>query len=196
MRINNKEHLKLAWRVHSLLPDFTVEDTWLLPMTLKANESIQEVQLVFAQAMHETATRGMAGLLFKFRFFLGRVFGWEDPVSPVSALPEGSIRARYAEQESLQAKDFTSNGFGGFVPVYHLEMEILLEIENKTVLAACHLGKVQLGPNDFGVHMTIYVKPKGRFGKFYMQLIKPFRLFIVYPALLKMVGKQWKRYKS
>ena len=42
--------------------------------------------------------------------------------------------------------------------------------------------------------MAIYVKPKGTFGKLYMLAIKPFRLLIVYPALLKSIKKKWEQY--
>ena len=77
-----------------------------------------------------------------------------------------------------------------------LDSETLAEIENKTVLAACHLGKVMVGQNTYVIHLTIYVKPKGLFGHIYMQIIKPFRHYIVYPVMLKIIGKQWDKYKS
>jgi len=194
MKISNSEHLNHPWRVHSLLPDMKVEDVWLLPVKLDDKQTIGEVQAVFAQAIKETSNRGVAGLLFKFRFFLGKVFGWDEKVNSTSTLPVGSIRARYAGQESLGPADFSSKGFDSFIPVYSLEMESLAEIENKTVLAALHLGKVALGQHQFGIQMTVYVKPKGLFGETYMQLIKPFRLYIVYPFLLKLIGKQWEKY--
>jgi hypothetical protein len=196
MRINKEEHLKHAWRVHRLLPDFRIEDTWLLPIRLDANQNVQEVQSVFAKALEETSSTGVAGLLFKFRLFLGSVFGWDDEVKSVSTLPAGSIRARYANQESLEPKDFSVKEVDKFVPVYDLGLESLAEIENKTVLAAIHLGKILLSSNTYGIQMTIYVKPKGLFGQFYMQLINPFRHYIVYPVMLKIIGKQWDKYKS
>lgn len=196
MRISKEEHLKHPWRVHRLLPDFKIEDTWLLPITLDARQTIGEVQSVFVQSLHETANSGVAGMLFKFRLYLGRVFGWEDNIKSIVALPIGSIRARYADQESLQASDFELDGFGDFVPVYDLRIESLSEIENKTVLAALHLGKIPLGEHKYGVQMTVYVQSKGLFGSFYMQLIKPFRLYIVYPVMLKIIGMQWDKYQS
>ncbi len=39
--------------------------------------------------------------------------------------------------------------------------------------------------------MGIYVKPRGRLGEVYMKLIQPFRLFIVYPALMRQIGRMW-----
>jgi hypothetical protein len=42
--------------------------------------------------------------------------------------------------------------------------------------------------------MAVYVKPKGLLGKLYMKLIKPFRHWIVYPALMKEAKVCWERY--
>jgi len=39
--------------------------------------------------------------------------------------------------------------------------------------------------------MGVYVKPRGRFGSAYMALIGPFRHFIVYPALMRQIGRAW-----
>jgi len=36
------------------------------------------------------------------------------------------------------------------------------------------------------------VKPNGLFGKAYMAAIKPFRYLIVYPALMRMIGREWR----
>jgi hypothetical protein len=42
--------------------------------------------------------------------------------------------------------------------------------------------------------MTVLVKPNGAFGKLYMAGIKPFRHTIVYPQLIKSIGKNWPQY--
>lgn len=39
--------------------------------------------------------------------------------------------------------------------------------------------------------MAVYVKPRGPFGKGYMALIKPFRYWIVYPALMRQIERAW-----
>lgn len=84
-----------------------------------------------------------------------------------------------------------SNGSLDFATVYILENEHLSEIENKTVHAALHFSRVSIGEAAWGVHMAVYVKSKGLLGKIYMLLIKPFRLWIVYPALMKIVKDEW-----
>lgn len=191
MQVNKEEHLKHPWRVHSLLPDLRIEDVWLLPIELTEDQKVGEVNDAFIQALEATATSGMAGWLFRFRFFLGRIFGWEDETKAKEQLPEGSIRERYVKKEGLSSLDVDLKSFGDFVPVYNFNDEILSEIENATVLAAAHFGRIQKPGGKYGVQMTIYVKPKGLFGEFYMLLIKPFRLLIVYPTMLKMIGRQW-----
>jgi hypothetical protein len=46
--------------------------------------------------------------------------------------------------------------------------------------------------NVWGIQMAVYVTPKGWFGKAYMLLIKPFRLWIVYPAMMSAASTRWK----
>lgn len=40
--------------------------------------------------------------------------------------------------------------------------------------------------------MAVLVKPNGLLGKAYMAAIKPFRYLIVYPALVRMIGREWR----
>lgn len=196
MRINKEEHLKQPWRVHRLLPDLRIEDVWELPVEMDDRQGVGELYHTFVKAMEKTARSGAAGALFRLRFFLGRVFGWEQKEKAKDRFPKGSIRARYAEQEGLTRLEMSYPAFGDFVPVYDLREEMLAEIENETVLAAAHFGRVLKSNGRYGAHMTVYVKPKGWFGAVYMALIKPFRLLIVYPAMLAMIGRQWNKYQG
>lgn len=195
MRIAKEEHLKHHWRVHRLLPDLSIEDVWALPVALRPDQNISELNRVFKQALEKTSATGLAGWLFRLRFYLGKVFGWDDTPTATEALPAGSIRARYALQEGVTELEVDDQG-SGFVPVYQLKDEMLSEIENKTVLAAVHFGRVAKGDGQFGVQMTVYVKPKGLFGTVYMWLIKPFRLLVVYPVMLKLIGREWEKFQQ
>jgi Protein of unknown function (DUF2867) len=40
--------------------------------------------------------------------------------------------------------------------------------------------------------MAIYVKPNGVLGTAYMAVIKPFRYWIVYPALMREIAREWR----
>ena len=193
MLLNPSEHSKHPWKVHKLLPDLRIEDVWQLPVVMESNHSLALLQEQFAKASSSLTKKGVAGLLFRIRFFIGNLMGW-DKKEVVAKLIPGSIRERYAQAEGLTFEALPEPGNADFTPVYNLEHESLVEIENATVLAAIHLGRVPLNETQFTVQMTIYVKPKGVFGNVYMMLIKPFRHWIVYPALLKMIAKLWKDY--
>lgn len=55
-----------------------------------------------------------------------------------------------------------------------------------------HIGWV---PDDSGCYrgqMTVLVKPNGLLGRIYLAAIVPFRYLIVYPALMRMIGRGWR----
>ena len=78
-----------------------------------------------------------------------------------------------------------------FDPLYKTAREAAAEISNKTVHAMMHLGWVDKGHGDNQGQMAVLVKPRGHFGKVYMDLIKPFRYWVVYPALLRQIERAW-----
>ena len=41
--------------------------------------------------------------------------------------------------------------------------------------------------------MAVLVKPNGPLGSAYMNAISPFRHLIVYPALMRQIGREWRR---
>ncbi len=195
IKIDEKQHLKQPWRVHALLPDFELEDVWRVPVKLKREHSLAQFLDAFSKSNEEViSARSMAGILFKIRLFLGKIFKWDEKPA-IDYLIPGSIRERYALEENLSFEELIHPGKEDFIPVYQLENEFLSEIENKTVHAALHLGRVSLD-DDFTIQMAVYVKPKGFFGRAYMQIIKPFRHWVVYPALMKSAKESWERYKD
>jgi hypothetical protein len=55
-----------------------------------------------------------------------------------------------------------------------------------------HLAWVDQGEGRYQGQMAVYVKPRGRLGKGYMALIKPFRYWVVYPALMRQIEREWR----
>jgi hypothetical protein len=55
-----------------------------------------------------------------------------------------------------------------------------------------HIGRVPDGTGGFRVQMAVLVKPNGLFGTAYMVAIRPFRHLIVYPPLLREMGRDWR----
>ena len=66
------------------------------------------------------------------------------------------------------------------------------EIVNRTVHGVLHLAWV---PDPAGGHrgqMAVYAKPDGRLGAAYMAAITPFRHLLVYPSMLRSIGRSWR----
>jgi len=83
---------------------------WLQPIAFNCSDQFAKVN---AQLMNS----GMAGLLFRIRFFIGRLFKWDEKQLQDHLIP-GSMRFRYAQQESLTYDDLPDPGSGIFNLVY------------------------------------------------------------------------------
>ena len=80
-----------------------------------------------------------------------------------------------------------------FGPLYRTDTEFAAELSNQTVHGVMHLAWVEQGDGRYQGQMAVYVKPRGRLGQGYMELIKPFRHWIVYPALMRQIERRWNR---
>src|SRR5205807_8226507 len=96
----------------------------------------------------------------------------------------GSESAARNSWEMHQAAD-------GFIPLYRTDDVRAAENSIATVHGVLHLAWVEEGGGRHRAHMAVYVKPRGRLGKTYMMLIGPFRHLIVYPSLMRAIGRAW-----
>jgi Protein of unknown function (DUF2867) len=55
-----------------------------------------------------------------------------------------------------------------------------------------HMAWVPDGAGSYRGQMAVLVKPNGLFGEAYMAAIAPFRHLIVYPPLMRGIGRDWK----
>lgn len=194
MQISENKHYEHPWISHDLLKDFYLEDVWQFPVQLNEKHDIQLFQTEMMEGLGELKEKGLPGFLFKIRFFIGRIFDWDEKGKAHPPMERGSIRERYAQAFNLKTQDLQDPGSDDFVPVYLTENESLAEIKNATVHAGLHLGKVPQKNGNYTVQMAVYVKPNGFLGKVYMALIKPFRHTIVYPVLMRNTGKRWEKF--
>ncbi len=65
------------------------------------------------------------------------------------------------------------------------------EIVNRTVHGVMHIGWVQDRGDRYRGQMAVYVKPNGLLGSGYMAAIAPFRHRVVYPRMLREMGRRW-----
>lgn len=188
MKLPKTAHTSRPWRIHEIAPDFTVEDVWLLP-TPGGPDDLPAFVRHMTERRDGPGFTGPAGWLFALRWKLGKLFGWDKEDSGLGKRVP-TLRDRLpADMRDVergpdsQALPFTS--------VYLLGDEWAAELANGTVHGVMHIGWVE---GDDGIHraqMAVLVKPNGWFGKAYMAAILPFRYAIVYPALMRLIGRGW-----
>lgn len=198
MKLPNSEHERRPWRIHELISDFTLEDVWALPMQ-GGPDDFQDLLDMAASFDPSEAESRPTRFLWNLRDRLGAWFDLGEISSPADGEATGALPIPDSSESSLRdrlppdLRDTTSGfTFGAlpFVPLYRLDREAAAEISNKTVHAVGHLAWVEQDGHYEG-RMAVYVKPRGAFGRAYMALIKPFRYWIVYPALMRQMERAW-----
>jgi uncharacterized protein DUF2867 len=184
VRLPDTAHTSRAWRIHEIAPDFELEDVWALPVRGDRDDLPRVVEMMAATDESESSS-GAVRALFALRWKLGELFGWDDPATGVEML-----RDRLPDD----LRDTPRPVFGAlpFESLYLLEDEFAAEIANRTMHGVLHLGWVPDGEGGYRGQMAVLVKPNGLFGRAYMAAIRPFRHFIVYPAMLRESERRWR----
>ena len=198
MRIPSSRHESQPWRIHELVPDFTLEDVWELPVhgrledfprLLEIGTSLDPTDADSLAARALWRIRDLLGVWFN----LGRIAAPEggEPALPIPGTAETSLSERLPEDLRQAAWD-AHFGDVPFRPLYRTATEAAAEVSNKTVHGVMHLGWVPSAGEDdrYSGQMAVYVKPRGRFGTAYMAFIKPFRYWVVYPALMRQIERR------
>ncbi|RHW25500.1 DUF2867 domain-containing protein [Nocardioides immobilis] len=187
-------HTGRPWRIHEIAPDFRLEDVWALP-TPGGPDDLSRLVEQLAAGGDERDFPLPYRILLAIRWRLGDLFGLDDESTGVGDRV-ASLRDRLPDD----LRGTTGPGFEKvpFEPVYLTEDEYVAEVANSTVHALLHLGWVEDASVRGGhrAQMAVLVKPNGWFGEAYMAFIKPFRHLVVYPALLRTIGRQWARQVS
>ncbi len=79
-----------------------------------------------------------------------------------------------------------------FTSIYLLDDEWAAEIANRTMRGVLHVGWVPDGTGSYRGQLAVYVRPNGLLGTGYMAAIRPFRHVIVYPQMLRQIGRAWR----
>src|SRR4051794_15724137 len=203
-RLPNSAHESRPWRIREIVPDFTLEDVWALPVEGGAGD-FERVLALMASSDPANADSLAARTLWRLRdrlgswLSLGRIAapagGDRDGAGslPIPGTSETSLSTRLPDDLRGTAAGV---GFGSlpFVPLYRTDVEFAAEVSNQTVHGVMHLAWADQGAGRYQGQMAVYVKPRGPFGKAYMALIKPFRYLIVYPALTRQTERTWNRH--
>jgi Protein of unknown function (DUF2867) len=188
MRLPETAHTSRAWRIHELAGDFRVEDVWSLP-TPGGPDDFPHLVRAFALVDTSRDTSGVVRMLWAIRWKLGELFGWDEPEAGLgSRVPTLQGRLPPDLRDAPAGPEFDALPFR---PLYMLDDEFAAEIANKTVHGLMHLGWVPDGAGGYRGQMAVLVKPNGAFGRAYLTAIRPFRHRLVYPPMLRRLGRNW-----
>ena len=197
MRLPNSAHEARPWVIGEIAPDFKLLDVWALPVQGGLHDFHSFLEAM-ASIDPTDAGSTVSRALFRVRLRLGDWFGWDDATKqrPIPGCSETTLAARLPDRLRGSAKgpligETMKRVAGGFTPLYRTDDEWAAEISNDTVHGVLHLGWVEEGDGRYRAQMGVYVKPRGWLGEVYLKLIEPFRHLIVYPALMRQIGRAW-----
>jgi hypothetical protein len=192
--------------------DFRVEDVWSLPTFGGPDDFPRLVALM--ESFDPAEASPVVAALFALRWRLGALLGLDrgdtglgtrvpslrdrlpadlpaavDTNRPAQYLPRV---ASLGPAQYLPRVASLLPAESPFRPVYLTDDEAALEIANETMHGVLHLGWVPDGDGGYRGQMAVLVKPNGLLGRAYMAAIAPFRYALVYPLMLRTIGRLWR----
>ena len=189
LRLDTDEHTRHPWHISSIVEDFDLVDAWTIPVSGDAHD-FPKLQRLFLET--DLASTGrMTSALFIVRGWLG---GRPKPSTGHNARPiPGCTETSLQERLPDDLAPATNTGQRPpFRAVFFTDREYTAEYSSGLVHAALHLGWVQEQKTDrYRGQLAVYVKHRNHYGPLYMTAIAPFRHHIVYPTILKRLGRTW-----
>jgi hypothetical protein len=183
--LDTAEHTSRPWRIHGIAKDFRALDVWALPTPGGPDDFPRLVRLMTTFDPAETSV--VVRALFAIRWALGRLFGLDDQETGLGTRVT-SLRDRLPSDLADPPSDLDAQLF---TPLYVTHDELALEIANQTVHGLMHIGWVADGEGFHRGQMAILVRPNGALGEAYLAAIAPFRHLIVYPLMMRDIGRAW-----
>ena len=189
MRLPNTAHTARPWRIHELTGDFRLEDVWALPTPGGRDDFPRLVELMTSGDPSQGSSR-VVRALFGIRWKVGQLLGWDSPdAGPGSRVRTLRDRLPADLRDAPRGPDFDALPF---TPLYLLDDEFAAEVANRTMHGVMHIGWVPDEGGGYRGQMAVLVKPNGRLGTGYMAAIAPFRHLLVYPPMIRQIGRQWR----
>jgi hypothetical protein len=186
MRLPSTAHTSRPWRIHDLTGDFRLEDVWALPGVGHADDFPRLVEHIASLDPTHSSSRPVR-TLFSIRWKLGEVFGWDGP--------DAGVGSRVPTLRDRMPPDLRDGPSGPpcerlpFTSLYLTEDEWAAEVANRTMHGVMHIGRTRDETGCYRAQLAVLVKPNGLLGTAYMAAIKPFRHLIVYPSILREMGR-------
>ena len=189
MRLPGTAHTSRPWRIHELTAGFRLEDVWALPTPGGPDDFPRLVQLMASGNPSHSSSRA-ARTLWAIRFKAGELLGWDGPDHG-----HGPQRPTLRDRLPADLRDAPSGpDFEAlpFTSLYQTGDEWAAEVVNRTVHGVMHIGWVPDQAGGYHGQMAVLVKPNGLLGTGYMAVIAPFRHLIVYPPMIREIGRRWR----
>jgi hypothetical protein len=185
--LGTADHTARPWRIHEIATDFRVLDIWALPTPGGPDDFPRLVRLMATFDPAETSP--LVRALFAIRWTLGRVFGLDGQETGLGTRVR-SLRDRLPTDLGNTPSDFDTHLF---TPLYVTHDEFALEIANQTVHGVMHVGWVPDGTGGSRGQIAVLVRPNGALGFAYLAAIAPFRHLVVYPLMMRDIGRAWRQ---
>lgn len=182
MRAPIGEYRRLPLRAHELLRDVPLYD--VSSVDLPGGGSGRTVADIRALES-SMAPSHIAASLYGLRYFLGRLFGWDQE----RMRPENSFVERLSERDRDNSEIMPGTPDGHFMIIYQFPTEALQETRNRTVHGFICTALVS-NPRGYRLYWGIYVLPVSWLTRPYLVAIEPFRR-ILYPAMLRRIRRAW-----
>jgi hypothetical protein len=191
-QIWEREFEQLPLRVHQFLSGVPLHDVWAVDLPRpRAGITLDEFLRAASERIY-TPTVVARGLL-DLRLLIGRLFGWDRPLTSTRTGPTFADRLTDVDRaRSLEPAGVPEGPEGLFRVVYRFENEKLVELINQTVHAAALSALIETA-SRYRFYFAVYVRNVSRWTPIYMAAIDPFRKLIVYPSLLRSVRVNWDR---
>jgi len=184
--LDKTQHTSRPWRIHEIANDFQVLDVWPLPTPGGPDDFPKLVRLMATFDPGETSP--LVRALFAIRWTTGRMLGLDRQETGLGTRVR-SLRDRLPADLADTPTDFDTDPFK---PLYVTDNEFALEIANQTMHGVMHVGWVPDGTGGYRGQMAVLVRPNGVLGAAYMAAIAPFRHLLVYPLMMRGIGRIWR----
>ena len=189
MKLPDAAHTSRPWRIHELTGEFRLEDVWALPTPGGPDDFPKLVEGIASGDPAQSPSRA-ARTLWSVRWKLGELLGWDEPGTGLgSRVPTLRDRLPMDLRDAPSGPEFDSLPF---TSLYLLDDEWAAEVANETMHGVMHISWVPDGAGGHRGQMAVLVKPNGLFGGAYMAAIRPFRHWIVYPPMIRQIGREWR----